>query len=272
MGLPNQPRAVITGGASGLGRAFCMQIAAQQGRILVADIDVEGAEQTAVRARELGAEAHAIRCDVSRIQDVEALAAEAEHRFGGTDLVVNNAGVGIGGNVGDISLEDWSWAIGINLWGVIYGCHTFVPRFKRQGSGAIINVSSAAGVLSAPEMSAYNVTKAGVIALSETLASELEGTKIGVTVLCPTFIQTNIVKDGRMPQKSKDFASALMRKGKVTADDAAKQTIAALERGQLYVFPQSDGRWMWRLKRLSPQSYFGLLRMAQRRGYLDKMK
>jgi NAD(P)-dependent dehydrogenase (short-subunit alcohol dehydrogenase family) len=273
MSLPTKPRAVVTGGASGLGRAFCMQLASKNARILVADIDVEGAKQTALLARERGADAHEMRCDVACAEDVEALAVEAERRFGGTDLVVNNAGVGVSGLVGEIPLDDWKWVLGINLWGVIYGCNAFVPRFKRQSSGAIINVASAAGVASAPEMSAYNVSKAGVIALSETLAIELQEKGISVTVLCPTFIQTNIIDAGRMPDQTRARARAIMqRRSKITADDAAKQTLEALDRKQLYVFPQSDGRWIWRMKRLAPESYFGILRVAQRRGLLSKVK
>ena len=131
----------------------------------------------------------------------EALAAEADRAFGGTDLVVNNAGVAVGGPVGAVPLDDWKWIFGVNLWGVIYGCHVFVPRFKAQGHGHVINVASAAGLLSAPEMGPYNVTKAGVVALSETLAAELSGTGVGVTVLCPTFFRTNILASSPRPHE-----------------------------------------------------------------------
>ena len=273
MGLPKNPRAVVTGGASGIGRAFCMQLARKKkARLLVADIDLAGAEETAESARREGSDARAVRCDVSKAEEVEALAARADRDFGGSDLIVNNAGVAAAGAVGDVSLADWEWVIGIDLWGVIYGCHSFVPRFKRQGSGAIINVASAAGVASAPDMSAYNVSKAGVIALSETLAAELAGKDIAVTVMCPTFIQTNIVRDGRMTDKGRQRGLAMMRRSKVTADDAVLETLAALEKNQLYVFPQSDGRWMWRLKRLAPAGYSGLLRLAQRKSLLDRLK
>ena len=272
MGLPQNPRAVVTGGASGIGRAFCMQLARKKARLLVADIDIAGAEETADRARSEGSDARAVRCDVSKAEEVEDLAARADRDFGGSDLIVNNAGVAAGGLVGEVPLADWAWVIGIDLWGVIYGCHSFVPRFKRQGSGAIINVASAAGVASAPEMSAYNVSKAGVIALSETLAAELAGKDIAVTVLCPTFIQTNIVRDGRMTAKSRKMGEALMRRAKITPDDAVRQTLTALDEKQLYVFPQADGKWMWRMKRLAPERYSGILRLMQRRGIFDKMK
>src|SRR5690349_15465437 len=112
MSLPKNPRAVVTGAASGLGRAFCMQLARKKARLLVSDIDLAGAEKTAAAARELGAEANAWRCDVARAEEVEALAVEAERLYEGTDLIVNNAGVGVGGAMGEIPLADWSWVIG----------------------------------------------------------------------------------------------------------------------------------------------------------------
>ncbi|MDR8268470.1 SDR family NAD(P)-dependent oxidoreductase, partial [Acinetobacter baumannii] len=106
---------------------------------------------------------------------------------------------GLGGKFDEMSLEDWKWCMHVNLWGVIHGCHAFVPKFKKLGYGAIINVASAASYTAAPEMSVYNVTKAGVLALSETLSAELRKFNIKVNVLCPTLVPTNIIKNGRIP-------------------------------------------------------------------------
>ena len=207
-------------------------------------------------ARSLGAEAHAMACDVSRAAEVELLAVEADVRLGGTDLLVNNAGVAVSGPVGEVSLADWSWIVSINLWGVIHGCHTFVPRMKKQKSGHIINVASAAGLLSAPGMAPYNVTKAGVVALSETLYGELLPAGLGVTVLCPTFFRTDIVRSGRGGDDGlKAMAEKLMDKSKIQAEDVAKIAIDAADAGTLYALPQADGRWMWRVKRLAPQMF-----------------
>ncbi len=251
-----QAKAVVTGAGSGIGRAFALEIAARGGQVVCADIRAELAEETVRLIGRLGG-AHALACDVSRLADMETLADEAERLLGApVDLVVNNAGVGIGGKpVGEIGIEDWQWTMGVNLWGVIHGCHVFAPRLRRLGHGGIINVASAASFAAAPLMGPYNVTKAGVLALSETLAAELDGSGIAVTALCPTFVKTNIVRDGRIADGSSRFASTLMRWTGVSADGVARKTLNALDRGELYVLPQLDARLVWRSKRLAPVTY-----------------
>jgi NAD(P)-dependent dehydrogenase (short-subunit alcohol dehydrogenase family) len=259
MPLPERPRAVITGAAGGLGRALALEIGRRRGRVLVADIDESGARETVNLVAGTGAEASAVRCDVSKIAEVEALAACADERMGGADLLVNNAGVGCGGNVGDVPLSDWEWIMGINLWGVIYGCHTFVPRFRKQGSGHILNVASVAGLISAPLMAPYNVTKAGVVALSQTLANEVKEDHIGVTVLCPTYFNTRIVERGRTYVKDAKLIEATkerMARAGVQADGVAKAALDAVARGDLYALPHRDGRWFWRLMRAEPELFY----------------
>jgi short-subunit dehydrogenase len=172
------------------------------------------------------------------------------------DLLVNNAGVAAGGPVGVIPLVDWEWLVGINLWGVIYGCHTFIPRFKEQRSGHILNVASAAGILSAPQMAPYNVTKAGVIALSETLRAELHEERISVTVLCPTFFRTNITATARSHGTlDPSFVERLMDRAKVQADGVARIAIEAVDAGRLYALPHRDGRFIWWFKRVAPELF-----------------
>ena len=259
MSLPDRPRVVVTGAGSGLGRAFCLELAGRGGRILAVDIDLGRAEETAALCKKVGGEVITGLCDVSKPEEVAALASEMDRAFGGTDLLINNAGVAVGGPVGTIPLADWQWILGVNLWGVIYGCHTFVPKFKTAGRGHIINVASAAGLLSAPEMAPYNVTKSGVVALSETLHAELAGTGVGVTVLCPTFFRTNIARDGRSTSDAAtpDDAHKLMDRASVQAPEVAKVALAAADTGTLYALPHADGRWMWRLKRLMPETFQG---------------
>lgn len=258
MTLPSSPRAVVTGGAGGLGRALCLELASRKGRIIIGDVDATGAAETVRLVERAGGTAVATSCDVAKLEQVEHLAELADQHFGGTDLVVNNAGVAVAGPMGDIPIRDWEWIMGINLWGVIYGCHVFTPRFKKQGGGHILNVASAAGLLSAADMGPYNVTKAGVVALSETLASELKPHRIGVTVLCPTFFRTNIGKSGRTTGLggASGMIEKLMDRAKIQADGVARIALEAADKDELYAVPHPDGQWMWRLKRLVPESYY----------------
>src|SRR5262245_2204038 len=130
MALTTNPRAVVTGGGSGLGRAFSVALAKRGARVLVADVNMETAEETAALVRAAGGTAAAFRCDVSKKEDVFALPDRMKEHFGGTDIVFNNAGVAVGGPVHEIPVADWEWMMGINLWGVIYGCLAFVPTFR----------------------------------------------------------------------------------------------------------------------------------------------
>ena len=179
--------AVVTGAGSGIGRSFAYELARRGGAVICVDINEERAEQVVASLQALGSQAIAYRCDVGDAKQMEALSDEAEKLLGRpVTLVINNAGVGLGGPIGAVSLEDWQWCMNVNLWGVIHGCHFFAPKLRDLGYGGIINVASAAAFGAAPEMSTYNVTKAGVLALSETLAAELTGTGVRVTALCPT--------------------------------------------------------------------------------------
>jgi NAD(P)-dependent dehydrogenase (short-subunit alcohol dehydrogenase family) len=259
MSLPPSPRAVVTGAASGLGRALCLELAKRGAKVLVSDIDSTGAEETAHAVEQAGGQALVQRCDVVKADEVEALAALADSQFGGSDLIANNAGVGVGGPVGAVALRDWEWVVGINLWGVIYGCHAFVPRFKRQGSGHVLNIASVAGLVSAPEMAPYNVTKAGVVSLSETLFGELAPLGIGVTVVCPSFFASAIVDRSRFSGADASMTNAaktMMASSKVQAPDVAARALACCERDKLYCVPMADAQWGWRMKRLAPQRFY----------------
>lgn len=260
MRLPSRPRCVITGAGSGFGRALAVHLAERAGRLVLSDIDDAGLAETAELVRRAGGEARTARCDVRDAAQVEAQAALAEDAWGGTDVLVNNAGVAVAGPVGTVPLEDWRWQIDINLWGVIHGCHVFVPRMRAQKSGWILNVASSAGLLSAPMMGPYNVTKAGVVALTETLYGELSGTGVTVTALCPTFFRTNIHKATRsFGPEVLGRTEKLVTEAKWSAEDIARHAVEGLERGALYVIPQMDGKVMWRAKRLLGQGFHGAL-------------
>lgn len=251
-------KAVVTGAGSGIGRSFAVELARRGGDVICADINVERAAETVALIEQLPTgTGHALRCDVSDRGAIELLAKDAQQIFGGAPtLVINNAGVGIGGKpVGGIGFEDWDWALGINLWGVVYGCEVFTPLLREAGRGGIINVASAAAFAAAPSMAAYNVSKAGVMSLSETLAAELNGTGIAVTVLCPTFVQTNVFTDGRITQASMRLSQQLARWTGLSADHVAARTLDAHDGGRLYVVPQLDAMVIWHLKRHFPGLY-----------------
>jgi NAD(P)-dependent dehydrogenase (short-subunit alcohol dehydrogenase family) len=249
--------AVITGAGSGIGAAFATELARRGGRVVCSDIDENAARTTADTIIGTGGSALAVRCDVTRIDDVQRLATEAQAWFGGPPtLVINNAGVGAGGTpIGETSLDDWNWVLGINLWGPINGCHVFAPILRDAGHGGIINVASAAAFGAAPGMAAYNVSKAGVVSLSETLAAELSGTGVAVTVLCPTFVKTNIVESGRITGQSSQLADRLMRWTGFSAERVARTCLDTHDRGGLYCMPQPDARIGWGIKRFTPTVY-----------------
>ncbi len=258
--------AVVTGAGSGIGRAFAVELARRGGHVVCADIDAVRAKETAERVAEVGGSGLDVVCDVSDEQQIRELADAAEKWFGGAPaLVINNAGIGAGGNViGATSTSDWSATLSVNLWGVIYGCEVFVPRLRERGGGGVINVASAASFGAAPRMGAYNVSKAGVLALSETLAAELSGTGIAVTVLCPTFVKTSIVDNPRIEESAAKLAANLMKWTGVSPESVARATLNAHDRGQLYVLPQLDARILWQLKRAVPGTFTRAMGLAQR--------
>jgi NAD(P)-dependent dehydrogenase (short-subunit alcohol dehydrogenase family) len=260
MSLPERPRVVITGAGSGLGRALSVEVARVRGRVVVSDVNVAAAEETAHRVEREGGEARVVPCDVTRPESVEALARESEAAFGGVDLVVNNAGVACAGEVGKLALTDWKHVLDVNLWGVIHGCHFFVPLLRRQGAGHVLNIASAAGLLSAPYLAPYNVTKAAVVSLSETLFVELKTVGLGVTVACPMFFRTNIAASARFTESEstrrlKDMAARLVDEASVEADEVARECLRAVSRDAFYVLPMASGRWFWRMKRLLPEAF-----------------
>ncbi|MFN3256621.1 MAG: SDR family NAD(P)-dependent oxidoreductase [Ilumatobacter sp.] len=188
--------AVITGGASGIGLAMAHRFAAAGMRIVLGDVEVGPLDAAVASLADSGASVIGMPCDVSLLDDVRRLETLARETFGNVHVLCNNAGVGSGGQVAEPDdLEMWKWVIDVNLWGVIYGCKVFLSAMIEHGEGGhVVNTASMAGHASAPLMGPYNVSKYGVVALSETLSKEMQmtGTGIGVSVLCPAFVQTAI--------------------------------------------------------------------------------
>jgi NAD(P)-dependent dehydrogenase (short-subunit alcohol dehydrogenase family) len=192
--------AVVTGAASGIGFALAERFAAEGMRVVMADIEAPALEKAAEALRPKAAALMATRVDVSQCDEVERLARETYDTFGAAHVLCNNAGVGILGAVHEHSLADWQWVINVNLWGVIHGVRAFVPRMLASGAEAhIVNTSSIAGLTTAPFMALYDVTKHGVMALSESMYKEFAttGAPIGVSVVCPGRINTNILQSSR---------------------------------------------------------------------------
>jgi NAD(P)-dependent dehydrogenase (short-subunit alcohol dehydrogenase family) len=253
--------AVVTGAGSGIGAAFATELARRGGRVVCSDINEVTAAKTVSAITDNGGDAIAIPCDVTKLDDVRELAVQSESWLGAAPtLVINNAGVGSGGApIGELPLDDWHWVLGINLWGPIHGCHVFAPILRSAEPSnrprGIINVASAAAFGAAPSMAAYNVSKAGTLSLSETLAAELSGTAVKVTVLCPTFVKTNIIESGRIPDHTTQFANKLMRWIGLSPEKVARICLDAHDRGELYCMPQIEAKIGWNIKRLVPGTY-----------------
>jgi NAD(P)-dependent dehydrogenase (short-subunit alcohol dehydrogenase family) len=242
-------RVLVTGAGSGLGRALATRWSAAGEDVLVSDVDAEAARTV---AGELGATARTL--DVTSGEDWAGALEWCRSAWGGLDVLVNNAGVGAGGRFERISVEDWDWIWEINLKGVVRGCRTFVPLFKEQAHGHIVNVASLAGLMNLPAMASYNVTKAGVIALSETLRHELEPYGVHTTVVCPAYFRTNLGERTRSPDPAViRVMDKLMASSRVTASDVASVVVDAVRDKRFMVLPHADGRRSVRMRRWLPK-------------------
>jgi NAD(P)-dependent dehydrogenase (short-subunit alcohol dehydrogenase family) len=256
-----EKRIFITGGASGLGKAVAMRFAKAGFRVGIGDINDERGSEAESELKAQAPDAFYLPCDVTDIKDLEHARQQLEARWGGVDVVVNNAGVGgTAGTLEAVSLADWQWVIDINVMGVVRGCKTFIPLFKRQGGGHFVNIASAAGLMNAPFMSNYNVTKAGVISLSETLMVELVDDQITTSVVCPAFFQTNLTENmkshiGGMHAK----VNKLMSRSKITAEDVADAIYKAYEKKAFWVVTHPVERRMWYFKRFMPNAFTWLM-------------
>jgi NAD(P)-dependent dehydrogenase (short-subunit alcohol dehydrogenase family) len=190
---------VITGGASGIGLAMARRFGAEGMRLVLADIDEAALAKASAELEAAGFQVLALRTDVSKAEQIQALADAAIARFGAVHVLCNNAGVGGFQRFETTSAETWEWTIGVDLWGVIHGCRIFLPILERQDEAHIVNTASVAGIYSYPYLNPYNVAKAGVVALSESLWREFAAGKpqVGISVLLPASVDTAIVNDER---------------------------------------------------------------------------
>ena len=245
--------AVITGAGSGFGREFARIAARERMKLMLADIQKDALDEAVEEARAAGAQVAGVRVDVANAADVQQLADRTIKQFGAAHLLFNNAGVaGCGGFAWEASLKDWHWVLGVNLMGVVHGIRSFVPLMLEQDCEChVVNTASAAGLVSAPLMAVYNVSKHGVVTLSETLFHDLRtaGAKVGVSVLCPAFVPTNIVRSERnrpaeltddapltrSQTAARQLAEKAVGSGRLSAAEVARMTFEAVREGRFYV-------------------------------------
>lgn len=240
--------AVITGAASGIGLALAHALGAEGMKVVLADIELDALEAAAA-GLPASVERVVTRCDVSKASEIEALRQTAIDAFGAVHVVCNNAGVGGGGPTSAIDADDWKWVIDVDLWSVIHGVRVFLPGLIEQGEGHIVNTASVAGLFSAPFMGPYNVAKYGVVALSETMKSELSMSQspVGVSVVCPSWVRTNIATSVRnKPGANADDVAALgeivqplIDQG-IDPSDVASHVVDAIRHNRFWVITHDD--------------------------------
>lgn len=251
-----QNRIMITGAGSGLGREIALRWAREGWRLALADVNEAGLHETLALARAAGGEGFVQRCDVRDYSQLTALAQACTEQFGGIDVIVNNAGVASGGFFAELSLEDWDWQIAVNLMGVVKGCKAFLPLLERS-KGRIINIASMAALMQGPGMSNYNVAKAGVLALSESLLVELRQLEVAVHVVCPSFFQTNLLDSFRGPNPAmKAQVGKLLEGSPINAVEIADYIHQQVGAGEFLILPHEAGRQAWQLKRQAPERLY----------------
>ena len=240
--------AVVTGGASGIGRAMAAAFRAAGARSVIADVEVGALEATAAELGVVG-----VACDVSDPDAVFALRDAVLGQLGRVDVVCLNAGVGGGGFIVDSTRSDWEWVLGVNLWGVIDGVRAFLPGLVEQGSGHLVLTASLAGLMAAPGIGPYNASKYAVVGIAETLRRELDGTGVGVSVLCPGFVRTNIfasqrnrpaylANDEPKPQArvaNQDMLEAMLREAQ-SPDEVAATVLQAVREERFWILTHPE--------------------------------
>lgn len=251
--------AVITGAASGIGRAIAGRCAREGMRVVLADVEASALAQTQAELRATGADVLAVLTDVSKAGDVSKLAQTTLDAYGAVHLLCNNAGVGAGSTAWESTISDWQWVIGVNLWGVLHGIRTFLPIMLDQGvEGHIVNTASVAGLVSYTHDAAYHATKHAVVALSEKLYYDLalRGAQVGISVLCPGMVNTRIIDGARNRppelqnpraaiQVTPEMAAAYEAQRKaiedgMSPDQVADCTFQAIEDGRFYILTHPE--------------------------------
>jgi len=240
--------AVITGAGSGIGAGIARSCAKEGMKVVVSDINLESAQAIADELKAGGAEAIAVQTDVSKYESVEALAKASVEAFGTVHLLCNNAGVWLGSLTQTASLKDWQWLIDINVYGVIHGVQAFLPILIENGEGHIVNTASLGGLISGPPEGLYATSKYAVVGMSETLAYEVGAQGIGVSILCPGLVKTNIIaladekraEDGEA-EAHNDIAKPQVDEG-MCPDEVGRRVIDGVVDNEMYIITHNDHR------------------------------
>ncbi len=253
--FPNR-RAVITGGASGLGLAAAELLAARGWRLALLDRDEPRLASATEALRALGSpHCEAFAVDTTDEAAVKFAIDAFAGRVGGLDLALNSAGVAAAGSLAETPSANWRWILEINVLGVVHSCRAEAPHMVAAGRGLIVNVASAAAFMSAPTMGAYNASKAAVVALSETLHDELAADGVQVAVAMPGFFRTRLMEHARAPADARAFAERLMDRSGMAASDIAGEILARAAAGETHLVLPATYRWLWRFKRFAPRSF-----------------
>lgn len=263
--FPNK-RAVITGGASGLGLATAQLLAPRGWSLGLLDRDAARLAEAAEQMRAKGSPAcEAFVVDTTDEQAVRTAIDAFAAKSGGLDFAMNSAGVAVAGDLLETSTADWKWILDINVMGIVYSCRAELPHMMASGGGLVINVASAASFACSSRMSAYNASKAAVVALSETLFQEMAGHGVHVTAAMPGFFRTRLMEHARAPADARSFAQKMMQRSNLEADEVAGEIVARAAAGATHVVLPGTYRWLWRYKRLAPRSFLRwLARIRQR--------
>jgi NAD(P)-dependent dehydrogenase (short-subunit alcohol dehydrogenase family) len=260
---------VVTGAASGIGRATANAFARERVKLVLCDKNENGLRDT---ERDVAQHVDHVEwrvVDVASKEEMRAFADDVHTRFPAVDVLVNNAGVGQSGGLLDMTLDDWEWVLGVNLWGVIHGCHFFVPKMVARGGPAhVVNVSSVFGFFAPPGSMGYCTSKFGVFGLSESLRSELVEHGIGVSTICPGMINTNIVKEGRYSGATGSMRDKVVQQFEQrghSPDVVAKAILSAVKKNRSVV-PAAPEAWAcWYAKRIMPDQFSSLARVVSKR-------
>ena len=256
MGHFEGKKAIVTGGASGIGRALCEELGRQGAVLVVADIDAQKAEEVASAINKAGGRARSAQLDVSQAEAVQALVEQTAEEHGRLDFMFNNAGIDIGGELRDMGLDHWRRVIDVNQWGVIHGTHAAYPLMVKQGNGHIVNTGSLAALIPLPMETAYVASKWAVFGLSTSLRAEAADLGVKVSVVCPDFVASQFYKSSKHVNVDEERLLAQIPGFLyMTPQKCARKLLKGVRRNRAVITVGAVGRFLWRIYRYAPRLF-----------------